>query len=258
MNLIINASEAIGDRSGVIRVSTGAAKCTDADLSGAILGDQAAPGAYVYLEVSDSGCGMDGDTIARIFEPFFTTKFTGRGLGLAAVLGIVRAHNGVIQVHSAPGRGTRFRVLLPALPEAKAVPEPSASEPVLPDTWRGHGLVLLADDEEGIRFVGRRMLEQLGFQVVNATDGAEALRLFKARAAEWTCALLDLTMPVMDGVEVLQKIREIRPDLKVILSSGYDEDDIARRHAQAGASAFVQKPYEIRTLRRKMREILES
>jgi PAS domain S-box-containing protein len=189
MNLITNASEAIGDREGTIALRTGALMC-DRDYFSDAIGDpeQHAPGLYVYLEVADSGVGMDAETLARIFDPFFSTKFAGRGLGLAAVLGIVRGHKGALKVSSRPGQGTTFRVLLPAqkaVPGPREVVKPSASD------FRGHGLVLLAEDEDSVRALARNILERAGFSVIAAANGREALEIYRRHGREIRLVLLD-------------------------------------------------------------------
>lgn len=253
MNLIINASEAIGDRSGFIRVSTGQADLRREDLAGSLHGEEVREGTYVYLEVEDTGCGMDDETTRRIFEPFYSTKFMGRGLGLSAVLGIVRAHAGVLRVRSVPGHGTTFRVLFPA--GAAAMPaEPAEADDA--DAWRGQGTVLLADDEEGIRLIGRRILEQLGFTVVVAAHGRETVERFRQDPKRWRCVLLDLTMPEMDGMEAFREIHRIRPDVPVLLTSGYDEKDVQRRYGSASFAGFIQKPFEMSMLRARLRSVL--
>ncbi|GAG07392.1 unnamed protein product, partial [marine sediment metagenome] len=172
MNLITNASEAIGDDQGVISISTGVLECDRKYLSETYLDEQLPEGAYAYFEVADTGCGMDAKTLGKIFDPFFTTKFTGRGLGLAAVLGIMRGHNGALKVHSEPGKGTTFRVLFPCLDRP---PEPSEKEAARTDPWRGSGTILLVDDEQPVRAVAKRMLERAGFTVLTAANGREAL-----------------------------------------------------------------------------------
>ncbi len=206
MNLVINASEALGEQGGVIAVSTNAHLCKAKDLVGMGHGEDLPEGLYVCLEVGDTGCGMDQQTLAKIFDPFFTTKFTGRGLGLAAVHGIIRGHKGAIQVSSEPGKGTTFRVLLPASgPPAAAV----QSELVATLECRG-GTVLVVDDEETVRTLARRMLEHFGFSVLTASGGQEAIRLFREHQHEVSCVLLDLTMPDLDGAETFDELRRIR------------------------------------------------
>jgi two-component system cell cycle sensor histidine kinase/response regulator CckA len=253
LNLITNASESLEERSGVISVTTGLEDCDRSDLGRTFLAHDLPVGRYVCLEVADTGCGMDEATREKIFEPFFSTKFAGRGLGLAAVLGIVRGHRGAIHVDGVPGRGTRFRILLPAS-ERGAVPlEP---QPTLSHGWQGSGLVLLVDDEMAIRELGRRMLERAGMQVLLAGDGGEALEIFRARSHEIACVVLDLTMPRLGGDEVLQEMRRIRQDVKVILCSGYNEQDITQRFMSQGLAGFLQKPYLPVQLYAKLQEVL--
>ena len=190
MNLVINASEAIGDRSGVIAITTGCLECSENDLQDAWLGDPIPEGLYVFLEVADTGCGMDSETLAKLFDPFFTTKFTGRGLGMAAVLGIVRGHKGAIKVYSEPGKGTTFKVLLPAVDR----PAEMFNGQDHTGEWKGSGTVLLVDDEETVRAIGSEMLREFGFQVVTAEDGRDAVEVFKSRS-DIDFVILDLTMP---------------------------------------------------------------
>jgi two-component system, cell cycle sensor histidine kinase and response regulator CckA len=254
-NLMVNASEAIGESSGTIRVSTASTDCDRAFLDSVWGGEQLTEGRYVSLQVADTGCGMDEGTMARIFDPFFSTKFTGRGLGLAAVNGIVRGHKGAIRVRSAPGRGTTFTVLFPAGP---APSRPSEHTEMAHGRWRGNGAVLLVDDEEGIRNVGRQMLERLGFSVVTSRDGREALEWLTSHPKEVAFVILDLTMPAMDGMEAFRAIHAIAPDLKVILSSGYNEQAIFEQGRTKGLAGFIQKPYQLAALEQKLRDILGS
>ena len=252
MNLIVNASEAIGDKSGVIAISTGAMECDRAYLSETWLDEAQPTGLYVYLEVADTGCGMDKATLSKIFDPFFTTKFTGRGLGLAAVLGIVRGHKGAIKVYSEPGRGTTFKILLPASRRpAKRLRSETSPAP----SWKGSGTVLLVDDEETIRALGKQMLERLGFSVLLAADGREGLQVFSERRDEIHCVLLDLTMPHMDGEEAFREMRRLRHDVRVILSSGYNEQEVSQRFVGKGLAGFIQKPYQLSVLEKTLRRI---
>jgi signal transduction histidine kinase/ActR/RegA family two-component response regulator len=262
MNLITNASEAIGDKSGVIAMSTGAMECDRAYLDGvdeimrAGLNEPLPEGLYVYLEVADTGCGMDAETTQKVFDPFFTTKFTGRGLGMAAVLGIVRGHRGAIKIYSEVAKGTTFKVLFPAsgLPansDALKRRDIDRSE-----EWQGRGTVLIADDEETIRAVGKQMLGRMGFDVLTAGDGREAIELFQDRTDDIVCILLDLTMPHVDGEQAFRELRRIRPDVIVILCSGYNEQDATQRFAGKGLAGFIQKPYNMAELRGKLMEVL--
>ena len=246
MNLIINASEAIGERSGVITVSVGATRCDEEYLRRTELRQDLAPGLYVHLEVADTGNGMDAETRSRIFEPFFSTKFTGRGLGLAAVLGIVRAHKGALKVYSEPGKGTTFKILFPALPEGEdGVPCPESSSLA---EWRGEGTILLVDDEESLLALGARMLEHLGFTVLTASNGMQAVQCFRDRGKEIDLVLMDLTMPHMDGAEAFGALRRLSPDVRVVLTSGYSHEDVAARFAGKGLDGVLQKPFTLAKL----------
>ncbi|MDD5761548.1 MAG: response regulator, partial [bacterium] len=247
MNLIINASEAIGDRSGVITVSVGATRCDEEYLRRTEMRDDLAPGLYVHLEVTDTGIGMDAETRARIFEPFFSTKFTGRGLGLAAVLGIVRTHKGALKVYSEPGKGTTFKILFPALEDAGKGGGTDDSSPVA--DWLGTGTILLVDDEESLIALGARMLEHLGFAVLTAADGLQAVELYRERGKEIDLVLMDLTMPHMDGAEAFGELRRLNPDVRVVLASGYSQEDVASRFAGKGLAGMLQKPYTLARMR---------
>jgi len=253
MNLVINASEAVGDDSGVISISTGAMECDRAYLSDSWIDDRLPEGLYVTLEVTDTGCGMAGEIIAKIFDPFFTTKFTGRGLGMAAALGIVRGHKGAIRVKSEQGRGTTFKLLLPALSRRAEPQERSVSAE---DVWRGSGTVLLVDDEATIRALGKDMLQSLGFRVLTACDGREALELFESNKGDITCVLLDLTMPRLDGEQAFRELRRLNPALKVIISSGYNEQEVTQKFVGKGLAGFIQKPYKVSEVSRKLQEVL--
>jgi CheY-like chemotaxis protein len=254
MNLIINASEAIGDRSGTITVSVGATRCDDESLRKSELHDGLSPGLYVHLEVTDTGIGMDAQTRSRIFEPFFSTKFTGRGLGLAAVLGIVRAHKGALKVYSEPGKGTTFKVLFPALEDAEEEARTDGSSPLA--DWRGKGTILLVDDEESLVALGARMLEHLGFTVLTAADGMQAVELYRERGKEIDLVLMDLTMPHMDGAEAFGALRRLNPSVRVVLASGYSQEDVASRVAGKDLDGVLQKPYTLAKLRTSLAGLL--
>jgi two-component system, cell cycle sensor histidine kinase and response regulator CckA len=262
MNLITNASEAIGDNSGVIALSTGAMNCDRAYLNSfneilrASLDESLNEGLYVYFEVADTGCGMDAETTRKIFDPFFTTKFTGRGLGMAAVLGIVRGHGGGIKIYSEPGKGTTFRILFPAGESREndgAIQQRGISEA---QAWSGHGTVLIVDDEETVRAVGKQMVEKMGFDALTATDGREAIEIFGTHADEIVCVLLDLTMPHIDGEAAFRELRRIDPTVTVILCSGYNEQDATQRFAGKGLASFIQKPYSMATLKGELMQVL--
>jgi PAS domain S-box-containing protein len=255
MNLITNASEALGEETGVIRITTGVMHCDRTFLRQTYLDEQQPEGEYTYLEVTDSGCGMDKETAARIFDPFYTTKFTGRGLGLAALLGIVRGHRGAIKVDSQPGKGTTFMIAFPALDK----PAETLREDIGEETqWSGSGTVLLVDDEEMVLSVGKKMLEIIGFSVLTAEDGREAVELFRQRPDEIKCVVLDLSMPHMGGEEAFGELRKIREDIRVVLSSGYTEQEIEERFMGEGLAGFIKKPYMLSNLQSIMKQVMES
>ena len=246
MNLVINASEALENQPGTI------------DISASVVEGQAAPafqlwphrplppGSYLRIEVADSGIGMPPDVLDKIFDPFFSTKFIGRGLGLPAVLGIVRGHKGAIQVDSIPGKGTTFRVFFPASPARAS--DASAPAPA-PAARTEAGLILLVDDEPGVRETASKLLARLGFQVLCAADGGQAIALFRGQAPRISGVILDLTMPNLDGVQTLAELRLIRADIPVIISSGYSEQDVLHRFAGMQLSGFIPKPYTLDGLR---------
>jgi PAS domain S-box-containing protein len=253
MNLIINGAEAIGEeRSGSIFVTTGAEEI-EAGCGRRMLPAEPPPGSYVFLEVRDTGEGMDEAVRSRIFDPFFTTKFAGRGLGLAAVLGIVRAHNGAVQVDSAPGAGTTVRVLFPAAEGAAA--EGSAEAPP-PEDLMGSGLILVVDDEEQVAQTARAALEHYGYSVLLAHDGVEAERLLRSEARSAALVLLDMAMPLISGEETLRRLQTIRPDVPVVLSTGYGEQHAERRFRGSKIAAFLEKPYSAADLAACVKRVL--
>jgi len=255
LNLIINASEAIGDEPGVVTVGAGAIEADRACLGQTQLGHELPEGPYVYLDVRDSGCGMDEETSSKVFDPFFTTKFTGRGLGLAALLGIVRVHRGAVRVESEPGSGTRFRLLFPCVSGSAVAIEKTIGRPL---DWRGSGTVLVVDDEEAVRELLGDVLAKCGLSVITANDGREAVERFREHAPKIAAVLLDLTMPGIGGLEAFAEMRKIRPDARMILSSGYSAVDVAARFEGQEVDGFLQKPYEPEALIQKLRELLEA
>ena len=262
MNLITNASEAMGNESGTIVLTTGAMECDRACLNeinevlGAGLEKPLSEGVYVYFEVSDTGCGADAETVEKIFDPFFTTKFTGRGLGMSAVLGIVRGHRGGIKISSEVGWGTTFQVLFPANDQTAHSVAKRRAIGAEGEDWRGSGTVLVVDDEETVCNVAEQMLERFGFNVLTAFDGGEALKVFRESGGEIVCVLLDLTMPFMDGEEAFREMRRLHPGVRVILCSGYNEQDAILRFAGKGLAGFIQKPFNMAVLREKLRAAL--
>ncbi len=255
MNLIINAADAIGEREGVVTVAVKVRHCAAKDFLAMDSLEDLRPGPYLAVEVSDTGEGMDDETRSHIFEPFFTTKFTGRGLGLAAVLGIVRSLRGAIQVHSELGKGTCFTILLPVrMSEAKPLPAPHVGP--ADDEWKGQGTVLLADDEKPLRLLGTLMFRRMGFEVVAVEDGQEAVEEFCRRRDDVALVFLDLTMPRMGGLQAFEKIREIDTCVRVALVSGYAEEDVLRRLGDVRVAGIVQKPYTFEALRDMVRKVV--
>jgi len=262
MNLTINASEAIEEKSGVIALTTGTMYCDrryidatgfEAQLA---LTNKLREGMYGFLEVSDTGIGMSKQTINRIFEPFFTTKFTGRGLGLSAILGIVRGHHGIVKIYSELGKGTTFKILFPLFDNSGTNSSKSVATNDKSMTWQGQGLFLIADDEEAIRSVAKHMIQKLGFEILTAENGREAIEVFSQHADKIVGVLLDLTMPHKDGAEVYQAIKQLNPDINVILSSGYNEQDATQKFIGKGLAGFIQKPYGSADLLKKIIEVM--
>jgi PAS domain S-box-containing protein len=255
MNLILNAAEAIGDASGVIAVRIGATHVEPHDLTDYVLGETLGAGTFVTIEVADSGAGMTPEVQRRIFEPFFSTKFAGRGLGLAAVLGIVRGHRGALRITSQPGHGTTFRILLPAATGGAVA---DARRPAGTAGWKASGTVLLVDDEETVLATSRRMLERMGFEVLSAGGGRRAIHLLEEHGDRIRAVLLDLTMPDMDGEQACLAIRRRWTHLPVVISSGYSENEVMPRFADQPAVDFVQKPYGYDALVLAMQKALEG
>ncbi|MEI6970289.1 MAG: PAS domain S-box protein [bacterium] len=256
MNMVINASEAIGDRNGTITISTGSTTCGHDDVLDPNLHGILKEGPYVYLKVVDTGCGMEAGTLERIFDPFFTTKLTGRGLGMATVLGIMRGHNGAVRISSETGKGTSFTALFPTSTRQAEAIVPASPVAVAESSWRGYGVVLLVDDEDTVLSVCRLMLEKVGFEVLTALNGRSAVELFGQHHAVIRCAILDLTMPEMDGEQTLDEIRRINPKIPVLMSSGYDEQSVSERLKDKGISGFIQKPYQMARLKNAMKDTL--
>jgi len=255
MNLITNASEALGERSGAISIATSVVRADRAYLATTFSDEDLAEGRYVYLEVADTGCGMDAATRDKIFDPFFTTKFTGRGLGMSAVLGIVRGYHGAIKVYSEVGKGTTFKVFLPcAAGEPRAIAETATGAE---GEWRGSGTVLVVDDEEVIREIASLMLAEMGFATLTANDGLEGVETLRAHGDEIVLVLLDMTMPRMNGEETFTEMRRVRPDIRVVLSSGYNQQSATQRFSGKGLAGFIQKPYMPDKLQSVLRSVLE-
>jgi PAS domain S-box-containing protein len=240
MNLVTNASEAIGtDVSGLVTVRTGVQMVDETTNAGLLPVLPLSPGRYVTLEVSDTGCGMTPEVQERIFDPFYTTKFTGRGLGLSAMLGILRSHHGGLKVYSEPGRGSVFKLFLPTVNREAA--DPVSRHPL--GDWRGEGTLLVVDDEPAARAVARGLAEALGFQVLEAADGLEAVALFKLRHGELRAVLMDLTMPHLDGRQAFLQMQDVDAQVPVVLTSGYSREDVLAEFMGKGLAGFLPKPY---------------
>ena len=254
MNLVLNAAEAVGsDQIGTVAVSVRTQEIRGRErITDEITGELAAPGKYVCVEVKDSGCGMVPETRGKIFDPFFTTKFKGRGLGLAAVSGIVQSHGGLIRLETQPGQGTTFRVLLPA---GDSLPAPSRAASPRPEL-RGSETVLVVEDEAMVRSVARSALERQGYRVLEAGNGDEGVRTFRQNADAISLVLLDLTMPVMGGEEAIGLLKSDHADLKVILMSGHSEEHAMELFGGKGVSGFLQKPFTPARLAEEVKSVL--
>ena len=253
MNLITNASDAIGDQGGTVRVST---RTVDADASyfdSGWIGEGLPEGRYAALEVSDNGAGMSAETQARMFDPFFTTKPRGHGLGLAAAVGIVRGHKGALRVYSEEGKGTSIKILLPAAEHAEDL---ELDEVPIPERGSHQAVVLVVDDEPSVRALVSAVLAHEGLKVLQAEDGVVALEVLADPEVAVDVVLLDMTMPNMDGEEAFRRIRRLRPELRVVLSSGYNEQEATSRFVGKGLAGFLQKPYRARDLIELVHEVL--
>jgi CheY-like chemotaxis protein len=257
MNLIINASEAIGNNQGEIIVSLAKTTVIAGESDKDYHGKTMPPGEYVCLEVTDNGCGMDEETKWRIFEPFFTTKFTGRGLGMSAVLGIIKSHGGALQLFSQPGQGTTFKVYLTVQPNDASAAE-NSSPPPRSVQWIGSGTVLLVEDEDAIRFIAKSLAERSGFTVLEAANGKEALELYQKHSADIILVITDLGMPVMDGYELYLELKQLKPELPIIVSSGFGEGEVLSRISLHDRVDFISKPYNADQFREVLRSVVGS
>jgi signal transduction histidine kinase len=256
MNLVLNAADAIGDRGGEIAISTGVMRADATMLRACQVGAELAPGDFVFLGVRDNGCGLPAEVRTRIFDPFFTTKFAGRGLGLAAVLGIVSGHNGALHVQSVPGTGSLFRLLLPAVHGATAAPSPAAAPP---SDWKFTGRALVIDGDEPVRIVAAGRLKSIGASVQTVADGQAGIEVFRANPAAFDVVLLDLLMPGLSSDETLKVLRSIRPDTCVLIISGFSEADVMQRLADdRGPFLFLHKPFTRAALISSLRQLLSA
>jgi signal transduction histidine kinase len=275
MNLISNAAESIENKAGLITLATGIEECDKTSLEKSLLTEKPEPGRFVFLEVSDNGCGMSEETVKRIFDPFFTTKFTGRGLGMSAVLGIIKSHNGALFVRTGSGEGTTFRVLLPISESAAAEPDSALAHtrrnPLELDIERVEevskstleekplsGLVLVVDDEKSVLKICSKMIELCGFRVITACDGVEAVAKYHEHADEISIVLLDLTMPNMDGITAMAEIYSINPAARVIIASGFHAEEVTGRITGQAPSGVIRKPYNMAALKAELGRILRE
>jgi len=254
MNLVTNAAESYEARHGVVEIRVSHRECERDYLNETYLRDDLPEGQYVCLEVRDYGCGMDAITRQKLFEPFFTTKFSGRGLGLAAVLGIVRGHRGAIQVESEPDEGTSIRLFFPACTEELALPPKPGPQAA---AWKGSGTILIVDDEQDMRSVSSKILERAGFSVLLAADGEEGVAKFRAHADELALVILDVTMPKLNGPQAFRKMRRINKTVPVLLTSGYTEQNTLSQFTSKGLAGFLPKPFNKQQMLDKVREALE-
>ncbi len=260
INLITNAAEALGETPGTITISTGTEFYTETDLLKSRIDEKPSPGRFVYLDVADTGCGMEEEALNRIFEPFFTTKFAGRGLGMSAVYGIIRGHKGAIFVDSRVNKGTTVRTIFPvseaALPESVKPESTGIMLPAPPGPLSVRGTILIVDDQDEMINFSKEMVTRSGYTVRTALDGKEAVEAFQKHADEIDCVILDLTMPRMDGIATFKALKQIRPDVKIILSSGYSKKEVAERFTGKGLAGFIQKPYRYQQLRKELERVL--
>lgn len=254
MNLFLNAFEAIGDDSGTITLATGALHANRERLAG-VFGSGLPEGVYVYLEITDTGCGITPDTRARIFEPFFSTKFAGRGLGLSAVFGIVRGHKGTIEIVTEEGHGSTFRILLPASTAVK----PVAPVTAIPDAvWKGKGTILVVEDDVGVREVVGEMIWELGFDVILTSDVSNAMECCRRSGTDLVLALIDVVLPEEDSDKAYDGIRKVLPNLPILLMSGSSEKVAIRALNGKEVSGFVRKPFRFMELRRRIYTALKT
>ncbi len=258
MSLIANSSEAIGDAEGSITISTGVSEFDQTDLNGSRLKEKLPAGRYVWIEVRDSGCGMDDDTLYKLFDPFFTTKFTGRGLSMSATHGIISVHGGGIFVESRPGGGTKIRILFPiAISTPVEVESVSNENPqAQPAAINNPRVVLIVDDDEAPCKVMAAMLAELGYVVLTASDGEEAQKIFREQSDRIRVVLLNKSMPRMNGIILIRELKSINPDVKILLASGHSEDEIAERFEGVGMDAFMQKPFSMSRLEKELLSLM--
>ena len=259
MNLITNAAESIEKPPGFVRITTGVQYCEQEDLSASLLKTNPEPGRYVFLEVCDNGCGMSESTISRLFDPFFTTKSTGRGLGMSAVMGIMKTYSGALILGSESEKGSTFRALFPVSESARHVDVheyvPPSQEEQTVTLKPISGLVLVVDDEKTVLRTCAKMVRLCGLEVITAINGVDAIAKFQERADEIDLVLMDLTMPHMDGITASENIYHIRPNTKIILASGFNKEEIDKRVSGHPPAGFISKPYSMKELEEEIRKV---
>ncbi|MFW5740225.1 MAG: response regulator [Myxococcota bacterium] len=258
LNLIANASDAIGGDAGKVTIQVGSEVLDEATLAANRVSTEVKPGRYVVLGITDTGCGMNRETLDKLFDPFFSTKGPGRGMGMAALLGIVRAHQGAVLVQSGPGAGTRIRIAFQPSEPLRSTSAPPSSSAGAASSRSRPGYVLVVDDEDVVRRVCSRFVERLGFPTLSASDGEEAVEVFRKRHKELSCVILDMSMPRLGGVGALQKMKTIDATVPVILSSGYSEDQLAEVAAKGDLAGFITKPYDMDAFSRVLKEAVKQ
>ncbi|MBF0224486.1 MAG: response regulator [Desulfobacterales bacterium] len=240
MNLVINASESLNDNNGKVAIETGSMHASESFLKDTYIDDNLSSGLYAYIQVSDTGCGMSKETIEKIFDPFFTTKFTGRGLGLPVMLGIVRIHKGAIEVKSKINEGSIFRVLFPAV-EHESTQKEKHDKPIFQKINKK--TILIIDDEESILSLAEEILKENGYEAIIADEAAKGIEILAKNKDKVDIVILDFTMPKMNGCEALKELKQVKNNIKIILSSGYNKDDIAKKIDLQELTGFLHKPY---------------
>jgi PAS domain S-box-containing protein len=256
MNLIINASEAIGEVQGEIRVSLTKTTLKADQPVKDHQGKAITPGWYVCLEVTDNGSGMNDEAKQRLFEPFYTTKFIGRGLGMSAVRGIILSHGGALQLSSQQGQGTTFKVYLPV--QISEPVEIESTQKVSSGLWQGSGTILLVEDDEQVMSIARTMLRELGFFVIEASNGKDALELYQQNAVDITLVMTDMGMPVMDGYELFSELKKLKPELPILISSGFGDVEITSKIARDEITGLISKPYRFDLLQETVKSVMEG
>lgn len=260
MSLIVNSSEAIGEEKGSITISTGVGEFDQSTLNNSRLKEKLPPGRYVWFEVRDSGCGMDADALFKLFDPFYTTKFTGRGLGMSATHGIITAHRGAVFVESALGSGTTIRILLPiavsSLAEVQATSGETGEVVLEAELTQPSKVVLFIDNDEELRKVTVEMLEELGFVVLATSDSEKLLENFRKQSERVSFVMLNKSIPRADGIGMIKELKSIKPDVKILLASGYSREDMTERFKGLEIDGFMKKPFSIGHLKKELQRIL--